>query len=248
MFPRSKMFRVFSLVCLLLSLSAFVFADIIRLKDGSIIKGRIVRFENGKFTVLIDDGARQRSIDFSADEIASIVFESSPAPLPQTASGETSSDPNTKIITVGQTKPRDAATPKTSGGSTPVAAQPIRLRIPVLADETANGWTNSGWVVRKGQKIRISASGRIMIGNNSTTDAGGIVTLPDAGKLIKDRPTGSLIAVVGADNNEFIYIGESGEFTAARDGDLFLGINEGDLSDNSGAFDVIIEIYPNPDE
>ena len=66
--------------------------------------------------------------------------------------------------------------------------------------------------------------------------------LNDEQKLMKSVPTGALIAVIGDDNNDFIYIGAEREFTATRDGALFLGINEGNLNDNSGAFDVKIEI------
>ena len=35
-------------------------ADTIRLKDGSIIKGKIVSFGDGKFTIVIGEGTRQR--------------------------------------------------------------------------------------------------------------------------------------------------------------------------------------------
>ncbi len=59
-----------------------------------------------------------------------------------------------------------------------------------------------------------------------------------------NQATGALIAVVGDDNNEFIFVGNSREFTATRDGALFLGVNEGNLDDNSGTFDVRIEIDP----
>jgi hypothetical protein len=68
--------------------------------------------------------------------------------------------------------------------------------------------------------------------------------LPDNDKLIKTEATGGLIAVIGDDNNEFIYVGASREFVADRDGALFLGINEGNLNDNSGAYDVTVEILP----
>lgn len=54
----------------------------------------------------------------------------------------------------------------------------------------------------------------------------------------------ALIAVIGDDNNEFIYVGSERTFTAARDGALFLGVNDGNLDDNSGTFDVRIEIDP----
>ena len=63
-------------------------------------------------------------------------------------------------------------------------------------------------------------------------------------KLLKNVATGALIAVIGDDNNDFIYVGSSREFTATRDGALFLGINEGNLNDNSGSYNVKIEILP----
>ena len=56
-------------------LSFSVFADTIRLKDGSIIKGTIVSFADGRFTVSIGEGARRRELTLAADEIASIEFE-----------------------------------------------------------------------------------------------------------------------------------------------------------------------------
>jgi hypothetical protein len=72
--------------------------------------------------------------------------------------------------------------------------------------------------------------------------------LEDNEKLLKSVPTGALIAVIGDDNNEFIYVGAEREFTASRDGALFLGLNEGNLNDNSGSFDVKVEISPDGGE
>ena len=122
--------------------------------------------------------------------------------------------------------------------------KPIEISVKVLADNSANGWTNSGWVVKKGQKIRITGSGEISLGKGQKTAAGGLYDLEDEAKLLKAVPTGALIAVIGDDNNDFIYIGASREFIAERDGALFLGVNEGNLNDNSGTFDVKIEIEP----
>jgi len=48
--------------------------------------------------------------------------------------------------------------------------------------------------------------------------------------------------VIGADNDDFIFIGSSAEFVAARDGLLFLSVNEGNLSDNSGSYKAAIEL------
>jgi hypothetical protein len=243
-------------------MSILAFADTIRLKDGSIIKGKIVSFGNGKFTVLIDDGTKQRTLNFTSDEVDSITFDSNSMPV---SNDETTRNPpkittegNSTIITVGQNNPNtselpnDNSTvnntpnpPKTIQTSTVITAKPITIKIPVMADNTTNGWTNSGWVVRKGQKIKIKGSGRVSLGNGRYSTPGGISSLPDNDKLLKSQPTGSLIAVIGGDNNDFIFVGDSYEFVATRDGDLFLGINEGNLNDNSGNYDITIEIDPN---
>ena len=289
---------------------SFAFADTIRLKDGSIIKGKIVSFGEGKFTIVIGDGARQRQMNFFADEVESIEFDSVPinasttkTTLPVYKNTSTQKEPENKnntVITVGQTdtKPTVQPTPSksviitdkttqptttpsstTQSNTTPATnnsttnnpttnnsttnpsytnstpttpvktdtntAKPIMLNIRVLADNTANGWTNSQWVAKKGQRIRVTAKGQVSLGNGRYASSAGINSLPDTNKLIKTEATGGLIAVIGDDNNEFIFIGASKEFVAARDGALFLGINEGNLDDNSGAFDVTVEILPN---
>ena len=275
MLLKSNLYRLVFVVCLILSVSVFAFADTIRLKDGSIIKGKIISFGGGVFTVVISDGARQRQMTFRADEIESIKFETDPA----TADIVKTSDPikvdpptitkenDSTVITVGQNnKSANSSTPATqtdvdktendaqtedtttsnttASNTTTAAIKPVEINVKVLADNTSNGWTNSGWVIRKGQKIRITSSGRISLGGGRFSSPAGITSLPDSEKLMKDQATGSLIAVVGDDNNDFIFIGAEREFVATRDGALFLGVNEGNLNDNTGAFDVKVEISP----
>lgn len=267
---KSRIFRVCFVLCLVISFSIIAFADTIRLKDGSLIKGKIVSFGNGTFVVMIDDGTRQRQMTFRADEVESIKFDSEPS----TANMVRTSDPiktepptiikenNSTIITAGQSnkgtlpppavsneevidQTEDTDASKTTGvDPIPASIKPIEISIKVLADNTSNGWTNSGWVVRKGQKIRITGAGRISLGNGRFSSPSGIISLPDSDKLVKDQATGGLIAVIGDDNNDFIFIGADREFVAKRDGALFLGVNEGNLNDNSGVFDVKIEVSP----
>lgn len=253
----SKIFKVFFVISLVLSLSALAFADTIRLKDGRIIKGKIVSFDGGRFTVMFDDGTRQRQMVYSADEVESIAFDSGSigadnVKISNKIPADTSTNGDNTIITVGQaskTSSPQTSSPKAnptipSQKPTPITPKPISINVKVLADNTSNGWTNSGWVVRQGQKIKITGSGRVSLGSGGLTTPGGIASLPDTAKLIKDKPTGGLIAVIGDDNNDFIYIGDSIEFVASRDGALFLGVNEGNLDDNTGAFDIKIEIFP----
>ncbi len=251
MFFKSSFFRLSSAVILTLSLSFVVFADTIRLKDGSVIKGKIVSFGSGRFTVIIADGTRRRQMNFNAAEVESISFD--------TAASENSSDNQTNYggsgnvgsapAPIAQAKPTPAPVQTAPATANQPAAiiniKPITINVSVLADSTSNGWTNSGFVVRKGQKIRVGSSGRISLGGGRYTTSEGIPTLPDANKLMANEATGGLIAVIGDDNNEFIFIGAGREFTATRDGALFLGVNEGNLEDNSGLFNVKVDIYPN---
>jgi hypothetical protein len=104
-------------------------------------------------------------------------------------------------------------------------------------------WTSSGLIVRRGDTIRITASGIVTLDPNSGQTSGPEgIDQGDPKKLMADKPTGSLIAVIGADNDDFIFVGRSAEFSAARDGLLFLSVNEGTLSDNSGSFKAVIEV------
>ena len=259
MFLRSASFRAICSVALAASLSISVLGDTIRLKDGSIIKGRITSFSGGRFIVAIGEGSRKREMTFAAAEIESIQFDppqtglqTTPAQI-RTASNtkQSGSDGNVEEpAAVRPSPPVNQYPARTPAPSVSVptrkasSAKPVELNVRVMADNTANGWTNSGWVVKKGQRIHISGNGEVSIGGGRKVAASGSYTIEDSDKLLKNVPTGALLAVIGDDNNDFIYIGSDREFIAERDGSLFLGINEGNLSDNSGSFDVKIEIIP----
>ena len=268
-FARKHISVVFALL-LTCVLSTVAFADTIRLKDGSIIKGRIVSFNGGKFTIAIGEGTRSRQMTFGAAEIDSIVFDSpaatatsreidykQPANNPRVVvSDQTLRTPTQPELRKAELKKPELNTPErrpVTRAETVTAPRPstttagaISWNVKVLADNTSNGWTNTGWVVKKGQVIRItsSADNTISLGGGKTSNASGLGEVEDSNKLLKHVPTGALIAVIGDDNNDFIYIGSSREIKAERDGALFLGINEGKLDDNSGALDIKIEILP----
>lgn len=264
MLRQSAVSRSVISVSLIAVLAITAFADTIRFKDGSLIKGKIIGFSGGTFTVVIGEGARRREMTFASADIESIVFDgqpvvdrpvSDPTRSVSTNSGQAA---NPRVVVSDNTASKLPAETKRSEPvatkrSEPVVtapiiktsnAKPIEVSVKVLADNSNNGWTNSGWVVRKGQRIKITGNGQITIGGGKTTTASGLYDIEDETKLLKSVPTGALIAVIGDDNNDFIYIGSSREFVATRDGSLFLGVNEGNLNDNSGSFDVKIEITP----
>ncbi|MDT7809454.1 MAG: hypothetical protein QOJ70_3267 [Acidobacteriota bacterium] len=129
---------------------------------------------------------------------------------------------------------------RSGGGDSPFF--PVRVR--VRADNAANGWTDSGLMVRKGQRLRITATGRVSLGEGRFSTPTGLPRVVDTEKLMRNEPTGTLIAVIGDDNDEFIAVGANREFYAPRDGRLFLGVNEGKLEDNTGSYDALIEVEP----
>ena len=228
-----------------------VLADTIRLKDGSVIRGQIVSFKNEQFTILVGAGARGRKsrITVYMEDVDSIEFDnagnaSGPADDNSNNSNQPVYQPPTNTQTNNQPvyQPPTNTNPNTNPNTQPTSNPTFfQINVKVRADNSSNGWTNSGLVVRRGQRLRISASGRVSLGNNRYSTPDGVPNITDRDKLMRNSPTGGLIAVIGDDNDDFIFVGRGRDFVAQRDGVLFLGVNEGNLGDNSGTYDVVIE-------
>jgi hypothetical protein len=164
-----------------------------------------------------------------------------------------------------QTTPPPVREPESTQPEKPVASNPVSTAPPasetsdierptrkgLTAIKTMNvdvvakkDWTSSGLIVKRGDHLRVTASGTITLDPIKSTTCGpeGVGDLIDPKKLMPDQPTGALIAVISSDNDDFIFLGRSGEFTATRDGLLFLSVNEGHLPDNQGAFKAVVEV------
>ena len=245
-------------VILVLSLGAVVVvADTIRLKDGTVIRGQIIGFRDQQFTVLIGSGSRGRRsrITLYMEDVDSIEFDGAAGATTagtadpsggDTADLEPDRQPATRPAPV-DTRPSS----ETSGTSAPRSTTPqpatqaspsfFQINVRVRADNTANGWTNTGLVVRSGQRLRIRSSGRVSLGGGRLSTPTGLPRVADDNKLMRNEPTGGLIAVIGDDNDDFIFVGSGLEFVARRDGVLFLGVNEGNLNDNTGVYETVVE-------
>ena len=128
----------------------------------------------------------------------------------------------------------------TGASSRKLTGQVRTVNIDVVAKRD---WTSTGLIIKRGDRIRITASGSVTIdpaSGQSTGPEGGDIADPK--KLMQDQPTGALIGVIGADNDDFIFIGRQADFTATRDGLLFLSVNEGVLADNTGSYKATIEL------
>ena len=242
------LFRWAIIIVVALSTSLPVLADTIRLKDGSVIRGQIVSFKNEQFTILVGTGTRGRKsrVTVYMEDVDSIEFDGAPADEASNTSSGPNEPPyqppaNTRPNNTRPSNPPPTQTSNPNTSANPNPPQFFNVNVRVRADNSTNGWTNSGLVVRRGQRLRISATGRVNLGAKGSSTADGLPNVQDREKLMRTQPTGGLIAVIGDDNDEFIFIGSSRDFVAQRDGVLFLGVNEGNLSDNSGTFEVVIE-------
>ena len=240
-----KTFRLLLSASLLVSLVTPLLADTIRLKDGSVIRGQVIGFKDQQFTILIGGNARGRrgQTTVYVEDVESIEFDSIPgaASVPDSSTARNDPPPmNRPSAPNNQPSVSDPRTNDTTPASTSNTTF-FTIKVSVRADAANNGWTNSGLVVRQGQRLRISASGRVSLGRGRFSLPGGINTIQDGDKLMRNEATGALIAVIGDDNDDFILIGPRREFVAQRDGVLFLGVNEGDLADNTGSYDLVIE-------
>lgn len=243
-----KFYYLLAAVVLTFALVAPTLADTIRLKDGSIIRGQVIGFRDQQFTVLIGAGSKGRRgrTTVYVEDIESIEFDSATTAAATALANDDSSTSTQPVSQPTRSNPQPDTTttgPRDAGSQLPSSSAPtfFTIKVAVRADNANNGWSNSGLVVRKGQRLRISSSGRVSLGRGRFATPLGISTIPDNEKLMRNEATGALIAVIGDDNDDFILIGTRRDFVAQRDGVLFLGVNEGDLSDNTGSYDVAIE-------
>jgi hypothetical protein len=105
-------------------------------------------------------------------------------------------------------------------------------------------WTPTNITVRRGQTVRFTTTGQVSVNTRSKVMAApeGNTSLNDRSNPVPSAPTGALIAQIGVPGrggmaNAFL-IGNQETVTMPADGPLLLGINDTELDDNSGIFEV----------
>ena len=173
-------FRLLLSISLLLSLASPLIADTIRLKDGSVIRGQVIGFKDQQFTILIGGNARGRrgQTTVYVEDVESIEFDSTSAPSSSSTDDSSMARnnpppvPRTTRSEPTPSEPREDTQPMSSSAPTF-----FTIKVGVRADAANNGWTNSGLVVRKGQRLRITASGRVSLGRGRFSTPGGLSNL-----------------------------------------------------------------------
>ncbi len=196
--------------------ASFAVADTIYLRDGRTIRGTLLGFVDGRFVVRVTSRY------------------TGPGPsLPTTNRDVRTRDTEGDIQYF---RPNEVDRIEIDGRSLDDARIETRS-IQVTLD---SNWIDSGVDLRRGEKVQISASGVITAGRARITPDGLRSTDPTA--PLPRAPEGELIGAISDDPRApVLELGSSREFTADRDGRLYLTANRGSFNDARGSFTVQIK-------
>jgi hypothetical protein len=189
-------------------------ADTIYLRDGRSIRGTLLGFTNGRF-----------------------VFRVEPrySTMPSATTDPSVARNRNNEGDVQYFRPEDVDRIEIEGRSLDEARYQTR-NVQVTLD---SNWIDSGVFVRRGERVQVSATGVITVGRMRITPDGARSTDPNA--PLPNAAEGKLIGAIGNDSNSpIIELGSNREFTADRQGRLFLTANRGSYTDARGSFDVQI--------
>lgn len=116
----------------------------------------------------------------------------------------------------------------------------MRERQVIVSADVA--WNDAGVDVKAGQTVFFESSGQVRWGRDRRDGPAGEGNSPyNAGRPLPNRNAAALIAKIGNDSTDVIFIGdESGAVRMRASGRLYLGVNDDVLTDNSGNFRVVV--------
>jgi len=117
---------------------------------------------------------------------------------------------------------------------------PPRLRERNVTVNPTQAWTDTGIEVRAGQEIYFQASGQVTWSPNKRVDANGTRNSgSNPNRPLPRRDGGALLGRIG--ERDIFLIGlDVGPFRVRQSGRLYLGVNDDNLEDNTGAYYVIV--------
>jgi hypothetical protein len=209
--------KIFAAVVLIVLMAGAALADVLYLKNGSVLRGTFVGYENGKF--IFETGGNR--LEFRPDQISRLVIERSDTV--GTVPGRDDRYPS-----------RDPNTPPSTGSWESFPAFDVRLE---------DQWVRSQIQLTRGQRVRVEASGTVTLEGRTQTGPDGLQGRRDPDSPMPSQNDGALVAAIGQDpNSPAIFIGRSREFTADRDGLLYFTVNHWETRDARGAFRTNVSV------
>jgi PA-IL-like protein len=196
-------------------LVAVVQADVLVLRDGTRVEGRLVAVRDASIEFQERSGwAGGRVRTFDRADVRSIQFDE------RIDSDSSRGDPYD-----GDGR----------GGARP------GMRERTVAVQAREQWTNTGITVRAGQPIVVGATGTVRWGPGRKDGPAGERNSPrNEGRPMPNRSAGALIGRIGPDGAPFFIGDDPGQIRMRDSGPLYLGINDDYVNDNSGSFRVTV--------
>ena len=210
--------KIFAVLILTALMAGAALADVLYLKNGSVLRGSFVGYENGKF--IFETGGNR--LEFRPDQVSRLVIDrDTVGNVPRRDDRYPTRDPNN---------------PPNSPGGRWESSQPFDIRL-------EEQWYRSQIQVTRGQRVRVDASGTIYLGGRTATGPEGLQGRRDPDAPMPEQNDGALVAAIGQDPNlPSIFIGRSREFTADRNGTLYFTVNHWDTRDARGTFRITVAI------
>jgi hypothetical protein len=134
------------------------------------------------------------------------------------------------------------ARPTSAVATSGTASSPAMPEGKGIAVQGNQAWTPTGITVRQGERLSFNTTGEVRLSADANDKAGAAGALSQRkaqGSPLPDNFAGALIGRVG--NSGPFPIGDQRSVTMPADGQLFLGINDDQVSDNQGGFRVNIQ-------
>ncbi len=188
-------------------------ADTLYLRNGDRVQGQLISVRNGIIEFRDSRGRDDRVLRVDQSEVRRIEFDDS-----------------------GYDPPPPRRDDERESG------RPSGLRERRVVVQANQPWTDTGIEVRQGQTVYFEAGGFVNWGRGKRDGPDGEKNSPYwATRPIPNRPAAALIGKIREESRDYFLVGsERGPFRMRSAGRLFLGINDDNLSDNSGNFPVIV--------
>ena len=216
---RQIMRKIMTALTLLLLVAGVTMADTIYLRDGSSVQGKFIGYQDGYFQFETVSGREMR---YPTREVSRLVMDNK------------TEDDN---VPYRRFPERDRDDSQSSSSS------PRWEAAPALSVRLQDQWIRSQVQVRAGQRVRVTASGTVLLEGRYSANPDGLPNSRKAALPMPNQNDGALIAVIGRDEDAPpILIGREREFVADRTGLLYFTVNHWETRNAGGAFSVIVSV------